>query len=51
VIVWVAARRDPDDAHHAGATKASDEIGDESVLVASVTLDDCLASLRVLGVS
>ena len=41
---WVAALRDPADAHHAAAAGSSEEIGDETVLVAVVTLAECLVA-------
>jgi predicted nucleic acid-binding protein len=46
---WVAALRDPHDAHHGAAIAISDEIGDEPVLVAAVTLAECLVPAAQLG--
>lgn len=46
---WVAALRDPQDAHHAAATTVSEQIGDEAVLIASVTLAECLVAPAQLG--
>ncbi len=46
---WIAALRDPHDAHHAVAIAISDDIGDEPVLVAAVTLAECLVSAAQLG--
>lgn len=46
---WIAALRDPSDAHHAAAVEVNEEISDEVVLVAAVTLAECLVAPAQLG--
>jgi predicted nucleic acid-binding protein len=46
---WIVALRDPDDAHHAAAVTADEAIDDESVLIAAVTLTECLVAPAKLG--
>ena len=46
---WILALRDPHDAHHSAAVAVSDELGDEPVLVAAVTLAECLVAPAQLG--
>lgn len=46
---WIAALRDPTDAHHTAALAASEAIGDEEVLIAAVTLAECLVAPAQLG--
>lgn len=46
---WIVALRDPDDAHHDAAVAADAGIGDEPVLVAAVTLAECLVAPAKLG--
>jgi predicted nucleic acid-binding protein len=41
---WVAALRDPLDVHHAAAVAVEGGIGDEAVLIAAVTLAECLVA-------
>lgn len=41
---WIVALRDPQDAHHAAAVAADRVIGDEPVLIAVVTLTECLVA-------
>lgn len=50
---WIAALRDPHDAHHGAAMaigeEIGEEIGDEPVLVAAVSLAECLVPAAQLG--
>lgn len=46
---WIAALRDRKDAHHSAAVAASEEIGDEPVLLAAITLAECLVAPARLG--
>lgn len=46
---WIVALRDPDDAHHAAAVAVVEAIDDESVLIAAVTLTECLVAPAKLG--
>ena len=46
---WVVALRDPDDVHHAAAVAVDEAIGDESVLIAAMTLAECLVAPAKLG--
>ena len=47
---WVAALRDPADRHHTEAVAHHNAIGDEAVLIASITLAECLVGPAKLGV-
>lgn len=47
---WIAALRDPADAHHAAAVAHHDAIGDELVILSPVTLAECLVAPAKLGV-
>lgn len=47
---WIAALRDPTDAHHLVAVAHHDAIGDEVVVVAPITLAECLVGPAKLGV-
>lgn len=47
---WVAALRDPLNPHHASAVEVERTIGDEPVLIAAVTLAECLVAPAKLGV-
>lgn len=46
---WIVALRDPQDAHHAAAVAIVEAIGDEPVLIAVVTLTECLVAPAKLG--
>lgn len=46
---WIVALRDPADAHHSVAVESSEDLGDEEVLVAAVTLAECLVAPAHLG--
>jgi predicted nucleic acid-binding protein len=46
---WIVALRDPQDLHHAAAVAAEEVIGDESMLIAVVTLSECLVAPARLG--
>lgn len=46
---WIVALRDPDDAHHSAAVAVDEAIDDESVLIAAVTLTECLVAPAKLG--
>ncbi len=47
---WVAALRDPADAHHAAALAHHEAIGPDVVVVAPITLAECLVGPAKLGV-
>ena len=47
---WISALRDPHDAHHSAAVRVNDEIGDEVVVLAAVTLAECLVVPAAMGV-
>lgn len=46
---WIVALRDPDDVYHAAAVAVNEAIGDESMLIAAVTLAECLVAPAKLG--
>lgn len=46
---WIAALRDPLDARHGRALAVDERIGDETVLIAAVTLAECLVAPAKLG--
>lgn len=46
---WVVALRDPHDAHHAAAVAVDEAIGDEPMMLAVLTLTECLVAPAGLG--
>jgi len=46
---WISALRDSDDAHHTTAAASDRQIDDEPVIIAAVTLAECLVAPARLG--
>jgi predicted nucleic acid-binding protein len=46
---WIVALRDPEDPHHEAALAVDQQIGDEPVTIAAVTLAECLVAPAMMG--
>ena len=47
---WIVALRDPHDAHHGAAVTSNRKLGNEDVMLPSLTFAECLVGPAQMGV-